>query len=78
MQQPWTLHARNDALKKFAVLVGLALIALIVDGTLSYDIFDSRPETLKLWLAVALIAILGLVIVVADHSKSHHDGDDSR
>ncbi|MCZ6513950.1 MAG: hypothetical protein O6857_08490 [Nitrospinae bacterium] len=65
-------------MKKFAVLVGLALIALIVDGTLSYDIFDTRLETLKFWFGVALIVILGLVIVVADHSKSHHDGDDSR
>ncbi len=65
-------------MKKFAVLMGLVLIAQIVDGTLSYDIFDTRPETLKLWLAVALIVILGLVIVVADHSKTHHDRDDSR
>ena len=65
-------------MKKFAVLLGLALIALIVDGTLSYDIFDTRPATLKMWLAVALIVILGLVIVAADHSKTHHNGDDSR
>jgi len=51
--------------------MGLVIIALIVDGTMSYDIFDARPETLKMWLFLGLIVVLGLVIVIVDSSKSH-------
>ncbi len=76
-QCPETLHARNGILKKFAVLVGLALLALLIDGMLTYDIFDARPETLKLWLVLALIVILGLIVVVADTSKNN-DQNNSR
>jgi putative Mn2+ efflux pump MntP len=64
-------------LKKFAVLLGLVILALIIDGTMSYDIFDAHPETLKMWLVLALIAILGLVIVVADSSKTNNNQDNS-
>ena len=64
-------------MKKFAVLMGLVIIALIVDGTMSYDIFDSRPETIKMWLVLGLIVIIGLVIVVADSSKTNNDQDSS-
>jgi putative Mn2+ efflux pump MntP len=64
-------------LKKFAVLMSLVILALIVDGTMSYDIFDSRPETIKMWVVLALIAIIGLVIVVADNSKKDHNRDNS-
>ena len=64
-------------MKKFAVLTGLVILALIVDGTMSYDIFDSRPETIKMWLVLALIVIIGLVIVVADSSKINNDQDNS-
>ena len=64
-------------MKKFAVLLGLAILALIVDGTMSYDIFDTHTETLKVWLVLALIAILGLVIVVADSSKNNNNQDNS-
>lgn len=64
-------------MKKFAVLLGLAILALIIDGTMSYDIFEARPETLKMWLVLALIAILGLVIVVADSSKTNNNQDNS-
>ncbi len=76
-QYPETPHARNGTLKKFAVLVGLALLALIIDGMLTYDIFDTRPETLKMWLVLALIVILGLIVVVADTSKNN-DQNNSR
>lgn len=64
-------------MKKIAVLMGLVILALIVDGTMSYDIFDSRPETIKVWLVLALIVIIGLVIVVADSSKINNDRDNS-
>lgn len=64
-------------MKKFAVLMGLAILALTIDGTMSYDIFDSRPETLKMWLVLALIAIIGLVIVIAGSSKTHKNRDNS-
>ncbi|MEE8259404.1 MAG: hypothetical protein V3R14_00245 [Nitrospinaceae bacterium] len=65
-------------MKKFAVLMGLVILALIVDGTMSYDIFDARPETLKMWLVLALIVIIGLVIVIADSSKTNNDQDNSK
>lgn len=64
-------------MKKFAVLLGLAILALIIDGTMSYDIFEARPESIKMWLVLALIVIIGLVIVVADSSKTNNDQDNS-
>ncbi len=64
-------------MKKLAVLLGLAILALIIDGTMSYDIFEARPESIKMWLVLALIVILGLVIVVADSSKTNNDQDNS-
>jgi putative Mn2+ efflux pump MntP len=74
---PKRLKLRKSVLKKFAVLMGLVILALIVDGTMSYDIFDSRPETIKMWLVLALIAIIGLVIVIADSSKTNNNHDNS-
>lgn len=64
-------------MKKFAVLMGLVILALIIDGTMSYDIFDARPETYKMWLVLGLIVIIGLIIVVADSSKTNHNQDNS-
>ena len=58
--------------------MGLVILALIVDGTMSYDIFDARPETLKMWLVLALIVIIGLVIVIADSSKTNNDQNNSK
>ena len=58
--------------------MGLVILALIIDGTMSYDIFDARPETLKMWLVLALIVIIGLVIVIADNSKTNNDQDNSK
>ncbi len=68
---------RNDPLRKYAILVGLVILALIIDGTMSYDIFDSRPETIKMWLVLGLIVIIGLVIVIADSSKTNNNQDNS-
>jgi putative Mn2+ efflux pump MntP len=74
---PRRLKLRNTTLKKFTVLMGLVLLALIVDGTMSYDIFDARPESIKMWLVLALIVIIGLVIVIADSSKTNNNQDNS-
>jgi putative Mn2+ efflux pump MntP len=74
---PGRLKLRNGILKKFAVLMGLVILALIIDGTMSYDIFDSRPETIKMWLVLGLIVIIGLVIVIADSSKTNKNQDNS-
>jgi putative Mn2+ efflux pump MntP len=57
--------------------MSLVSLALIVDGTMSYDIFDSRPETIKMWIVLALIVVIGLVIVVADSSKKDNKEDNS-
>ena len=64
-------------MKKFAVLIGLIMLALIIDGTMSYDIFDARPESIKMWLILGLIVIIGLVIVIADSSKINNNQDNS-
>ena len=58
--------------------MSLVSLALIVDGTMSYDIFDTRPETIKVWLVLALIVIIGLIIVIADSSKVSNDQDNSK
>jgi len=65
-------------LKKFAVLMGLIILALIIDGSMSYDIFDSQPEAIKMWLVLGLIVIIGLVIVIADSSKTNNNQDNSK
>ena len=57
--------------------MSLVILALIIDGTMSYDIFDARPETLKMWLVLGLIVIIGFVIVIADSSKINENQDDS-
>jgi putative Mn2+ efflux pump MntP len=74
---PRRLKLRNGTLKKFAVLMGIVILALIIDGSMSYDIFDSQPETIKIWLVLALIVIIGLVIVIADSSKTNNNQDNS-
>jgi putative Mn2+ efflux pump MntP len=71
------LKLRKSVLKKFAVLMSLIILALIIDGTMSYDIFDAQPETIKMWLVLALIVIIGLVIVIADSSKTNNNQDNS-
>ncbi|MDH3257435.1 MAG: hypothetical protein OEM27_07440 [Nitrospinota bacterium] len=65
-------------MKKFAVLMGLIILALIIDGSMSYDIFDSQPEAIKMWLVLGLIVIIGLVIVIADSSKTNNNQDNSK
>ena len=57
--------------------MSLVILALIVDGTMSYDIFDTHPETIKVWLVLGLIVVIGLIIVIADSSKTNHDQDNS-
>ena len=57
--------------------MGLVILALIIDGSMSYDIFDDRPETIKMWLVLALVVIIGLVIVIADSSKTNKNQDNS-
>ena len=57
--------------------MSLVVLALIIDGTMSYDIFDFHPETIKMWVVLALIAIIGLVIVIADSSKTNNNQDNS-
>ena len=57
--------------------MGLVILALIIDGTMSYDIFEARPETIKMWLVLGLIVIIGLVIVIADSSKTNNNQDNS-
>lgn len=58
-------------MKKFILLLILVVLALAVDGTLTYDIFDFRMDTLTTWLGLILfLAILG-IISWADSAKKH-------
>lgn len=65
-------------MKKYAGLFGLAILALIIDGSLSYDIFDTRPETIKVWVILALTLVLGLIIGLAHDSKKPPNNDDPK
>lgn len=57
--------------------MGLVITALMIDGTMSYDIFDAQAETLKMWLLLGLIVLIGLIIVIADSSKTRKNQDPS-
>ena len=58
--------------------MSLVILALIIDGAMSYDIFDARPESIKMWIVLVLIVIIGLVIVIADSSKTNNHQDNSK
>jgi len=62
-------------LKKYSVLLGLAILVLIIDGSLNYDILGAGPGTLKFWLWVLFIFVLGLFIWIADEHKPPRDKD---
>ena len=58
-------------MKKIAFLILCVVIAIIIDGSMTYEIFNSRSETLTGWLMAIIAALLVLVIWVADTSKKN-------
>lgn len=68
---------RGNSLKKAALLLLLATAALILDGTLTYDILDFRRETWYGWFMLFLVLLIGVILIVADHSKKDGNEDTS-
>ena len=58
-------------MKKIAFLILCVVIVIIIDGSMTYDIFNTHPETLTGWLLAAIVVILVVVIWVADTSKKN-------
>jgi hypothetical protein len=59
----------GSMLKKGVLLLTLALLALLLDGTLSFDILDFRLETFSDWLGFFLIVIIVVTIAFAESPK---------
>jgi len=59
-------------LKKWVLLLILALLALLFDGTLAYDILDYRLKTFSDWLGLFLVAIIVVTIAWAESPKKNN------
>jgi hypothetical protein len=58
-------------LKKLALLLILAVLALLFDGTLSYDILDFRLDSFADWLGFFLVVIIVVTIAWAETLKKN-------
>ena len=68
-------RAGNKPLKKIAFLTLCVVVAIIVDGSMSYEIFNTHPDTLIGWLLASITFILVVVIWLADASKKNDHQD---
>ena len=59
-----------NSLKKNFILLIIAVLALVFDGTLSKDIFDYQLSSFTDWLTAILIIAILLTIACADSAKS--------
>jgi len=62
-----------NSLKKFFILLIIAILALAFDGTLSRDIFDYQLSNFTDWLTAILIIAILLTIAWADSAKSDNN-----
>jgi hypothetical protein len=62
-----------NSLKKFFILLTIAVLALAFDGTLSKDIFDYQLSSFTDWLTAILIIAILLTIACADSAKSDNN-----
>ena len=62
-----------NSLKKFFILLIIAVLALVFDGTLSKDIFDYQLSSFTDWLTAILIIAILLTIAWADSAKSDNN-----
>ena len=72
MVQGTLTQPREAVLKKGVLLLILALLALLFDGTLSYDILDFRLETFSDWLGFFLVVIIVVTIAFAESPKKNN------
>ncbi|CAI2716879.1 hypothetical protein [Nitrospina watsonii] len=56
-------------MRKLILLLSIAIIILIIDGTMTYDFFDLENKSVDFWLAAGLSAIIFLVLLFAEISK---------
>jgi len=63
--------------KKLAALTGLIVVLLIIDGTMTYDIFDLEHQSTEFWLALGLFAFVFIVILIAEYATPS-DNQDNR
>ena len=62
-----------NSLKKNFILLIIAVLALVFDGTLSKDIFDYQLSSFTDWLTAILIITILLTIAWADSAKSDNN-----
>lgn len=62
-------------MKKIAFLILCVVAAIIIDGSMTYEIFNTHPETLTGWFLASIIVIMFLVIWIADTSKKNDNQD---
>ena len=65
----------EPVLKKLAALTGLIIVLLIIDGTMTYDIFDLEHQSTEFWLALALPIFIFIVILVAEYATPSNNKD---
>ena len=67
------LELRMAVLKKLSFLLIIVVIALIIDGVLTYDFLEYKIDTLGEWLAVGLIlAIIGTIYWAEESKKGEN------
>jgi hypothetical protein len=65
-------------LKKAILFSILVVLALLLDGTLSYDIFDLRMLSSAGWLALLLVAIMCGTIAWAESTQKSEKKNNPR
>ena len=55
-------------MKKLAALTGIILVLLIIDGTMTYDIFDLEHQGTEFWLSLGLFVFIFVVILFAEYA----------
>ncbi|VAX31046.1 hypothetical protein MNBD_NITROSPINAE05-1069 [hydrothermal vent metagenome] len=59
-------------MKKTALLLTLAVLAMLFDGTLSFDILDFRLQSFSDWLGFFLVTIIVVIIAWAESPKNNN------
>tara|TARA_B100001123_G_C14448033_1_gene685397 strand:+ start:170 stop:457 length:288 start_codon:yes stop_codon:yes gene_type:complete len=65
-------------LKKTIAVVVLPLVYIVIDGTLTYDIFDFKMDTPFKWFVFLIILVLFLAIYVSDEKADNKKLDSSK
>lgn len=68
----------EKSLKKIALLLILICLALMLDGTLSYDIFDLRVNSWAGWMGVLLALTIFAAIAWAESTKKSGEKNNRR